>query len=246
MRRFHLVALAAVALTCVKSAAVPCGDEICPEGLTCASDHCVDPSVVVSCANHADNDPCNLGAAGSGFCQGGLCIVGRCGDGVINGIEECDGGNLGGKTCLDFGATSPNGLRCGSDCSFDMSGCSSFCGNGVADGNEQCDGTDFANKSCLDYGYYGGALACNTDCTVNFAHCSGRCGDGMIEGFEQCDGTNLNNMSCTTLGHKGSGMVPLTCGSDCAYTPASCTCGGMLCNASQTCIVTSGISSCSP
>jgi hypothetical protein len=214
--------------------------------LTCASDHCVDPAVALSCANHADNDPCNVGVGGSGVCQNGLCIVGRCGDGMVNGIEECDGADLGGKTCLDYNALTPGGLACGSDCMLDPTGCSSFCGNGQVDGTEQCDGTDFANKSCLDYGYYAGTLACTTSCMVNLVGCSGRCGDGMLEGFEQCDGTNLNTMTCTTLGYKGSGMVPLACGSDCAYAPSSCTCGGVLCSSTQTCVVSSGISSCSP
>src|SRR5580704_10397845 len=125
MRRFHLVALASLALTCVQSAATPCGPELCPVGLACASDHCVDPAVVASCTNHADGDPCNVGVGGSGMCQNGLCIVGRCGDGMINGIEECDGSDLGGKTCLDFNATTPGGLACGSDCTFDPTGCSS-------------------------------------------------------------------------------------------------------------------------
>lgn len=244
MRRFLLFALLAGALTCVKSAATTCGDEICPEGLSCASGHCVDPGVVVSCANHADNDPCDVGAGGNGVCQGGLCIVGRCGDGMINGVEACDGTDLGGKTCLDFGALQPNGLTCGSDCAFDLSGCSSYCGNGMVDGNEQCDGSDFNQKSCIDYSYYGGTLICNADCTVNLTNCSGRCGDGTIEGFEECDGTNVNNNTCNSLGHKGSGMVALTCGSNCAYAPSSCTCGGALCAANETCVVTSGISGC--
>jgi hypothetical protein len=243
MRRWSHLVLAAAATTCVRSAATPCGDELCPIGLTCASDHCVDTEVVLACANQAESDPCNLGEAGSGTCQGGLCIVGRCGDGVINGVEECDSGDLGGKTCLDFGAPQAGGLTCGSDCTLDPSGCTAYCGNNHVDGTEQCDGTDFDNKSCVDYGYYGGTLACTTTCTVNLAGCAGHCGDGVIQGFEQCDGANLNGETCLLLGYKGT-VLPLTCGSDCAFAPASCTCGGVLCTSTQQCVVTGEIASC--
>ncbi len=209
------------------------------------SDHCVDPALVTSCVGLAENDQCNPGN-GSGICQGGICVVGFCGDGMINGFEECDGTDLGSATCIQFGAPQPGGLTCGSNCKLDPSGCSAYCGNGIVDSNEQCDGSAFANKSCVDYGYYGGTLACTSTCMINLGGCSGQCGNNVIDGLEQCDGTNLNNQTCTTLGYKGSGMLPLTCGSDCAFAPSSCTCGGALCTSSQTCEVESGISSCQP
>ena len=241
MQRPHLIAIALAA--CVKSAAVPCADEICPVGLTCAADHCVDTQVVTSCNGHAENDPCDLGEGGSGTCQSGLCIVGRCGDGIINGVEECDGTDLGSATCLDYGAPQPGGLVCGSNCTLDPSGCTAYCGNGHVDGNEQCDGSDFANKSCEDYGYYGGTLSCTPTCMVNLGGCMGICGDGMIEGFEECDGTNLNGKTCQSLGYNGT-VLPLTCGSNCAFTSSSCTCGGALCGSGQTCMTAGQISSC--
>jgi hypothetical protein len=245
MRRSHLVALATVA-ACVKSAATPCGDDLCPVGLACMSDHCVDPALITSCAGRAENDQCNPGN-GSGFCQGGICIVGYCGDGVINGIEECDGNALGSATCLQFGAPQPGGLACGSNCKLDPSGCSEYCGNGIVDSNEQCDGSNFANKSCIDYGFYGGTLACTSTCMINLGGCAGQCGNGVIDGLnELCDGSDLNNQTCTTLGYKGSGMLPLTCGSDCTFAPSSCTCGGALCASNQTCEVDGSISNCVP
>lgn len=245
MRRSYLVALAA-ASACVRSAAVPCGDELCPVGLTCANDQCVDTTLITSCTGHAESDTCDLGAAGSGTCQNGLCIVGRCGDGVINGVEQCDGTDLGGQNCMDFGAQQPQGLKCGSDCTFDLSGCTAYCGNGDVDPGEQCDGANFDNKSCVDYGFYGGMLSCATDCQVDLGACAGRCGDVMIEGFEQCDGTNLDNETCALLGYQGSGMLPLTCGSGCTFAPSSCTCGGVLCGSNQQCVPNGAISSCQP
>jgi hypothetical protein len=48
-----------------------------------------------------------------------------CGDGEIGENEVCDGNNLGGKTCPDFGFDS-GALACSADCkSFDLSGCRS-------------------------------------------------------------------------------------------------------------------------
>lgn len=51
----------------------------------------------------------------------------NCGDPTVNPDEQCDGTNLGGKTCATatMGA-SPNGtLACRSNCTFDLTGCSS-------------------------------------------------------------------------------------------------------------------------
>jgi hypothetical protein len=245
MRCPHLLVLAAcvVATSCVKREATECGDYICPVGLACASDHCVDSTLVTSCAGHAESDPCELGAGGSGLCQGGICIVGRCGDGTINGIEECDGGNLGGKSCLDFGASAPEGLSCSSTCSFDMTGCTAYCGNNHVDGTEQCDGTDLGQKSCTDYGFYGGTLSCANNCMANLGQCAGRCGNGVIEALEPCDGANLNGKTCASLGYLGT-VLPLACTADCAFAASSCTCGGVLCPSNQQCVVNAGIASC--
>jgi hypothetical protein len=248
MRRSYLVALAA-AFSCVRTAAVPCGDDLCPigYGVTCANDHCVDTTLVTSCNGIADNGTCNLGAGGSGTCQNGICIVGYCGDGMINGTEDCDGTDLGGQTCVTLGGSQGGGvLACGSDCKFNLAGCSSYCGNMIVDPGEQCDGTNLDSKSCTDYGFYGGTLTCSTTCQVDLGMCSGRCGDGMIEGFERCDGTNLNGQTCATLGYQGSGMLPLTCGSDCTFSASSCTCGGVLCGSNEQCVPNGPISSCEP
>lgn len=48
----------------------------------------------------------------------------RCGDGIVDGAEDCDGANLGGATC----ATVPGGfgggaLACAAGCAYDVAGC---------------------------------------------------------------------------------------------------------------------------
>ena len=48
----------------------------------------------------------------------------NCGDGVINGEEDCDGAELGGTTCEDLNLGFVGGvLACAPTCSFDASGC---------------------------------------------------------------------------------------------------------------------------
>ncbi|MGH7966292.1 MAG: hypothetical protein ACRERD_31455 [Candidatus Binatia bacterium] len=47
-----------------------------------------------------------------------------CGNGVIDGNEECDGSDFSGLTCVDFRGPGATGvLRCSDECKFDDSGC---------------------------------------------------------------------------------------------------------------------------
>jgi len=48
-----------------------------------------------------------------------------CGDGKIEGEEQCDGDALGEKTCMDVGDFDGGTLLCSDACTFDTSGCSS-------------------------------------------------------------------------------------------------------------------------
>ena len=55
---------------------------------------------------------------------GGTGVVGDCGNDLIEGDEECDGIDLGGKTCADLDAAYIGGtIACGQTCTFDASGC---------------------------------------------------------------------------------------------------------------------------
>lgn len=85
-----------------------------------------------------------------------------CGNGVVDGGEECDDGNT-----------------------FDGDGCSSFCrdeanlkcGNGVIDAGEECDdGNQTANDGC------------DANCQKEAA--PGDCGDGVKDADEECDDGN--------------------------------------------------------
>ncbi len=46
----------------------------------------------------------------------------KCGDGKVNGSEQCDGNNLGGKSCATSGYYA-GVLACKSNCTIDTSGC---------------------------------------------------------------------------------------------------------------------------
>jgi len=97
---------------------------------------------------------------------------------VAEGTEVCDGGDLAGATCGDFGCSGGT-LACLADCSgYDTSACTGcgFCGNGVCEPGESC-------------------TSCSADCDgVSNGPPSGRfcCGDGTPQGPEGdgsiCDG----------------------------------------------------------
>ncbi len=61
-----------------------------------------------------------------------------CGNGVREGAEECDGSDLGGATCGDFGCSSGT-LSCTSSCTLDTSACTS-CGVPMEWGTTSVDG----------------------------------------------------------------------------------------------------------
>jgi hypothetical protein len=53
-----------------------------------------------------------------------------CGNGVVDLGEECDGSNVNGLRCEDFGCTTPltgGGLACTSNCVFSFGGCGGTC-----------------------------------------------------------------------------------------------------------------------
>jgi cysteine-rich repeat protein len=157
---------------------VDCGGSCdgCPEGSACSGDN--------DCQSH--------------ICVGGICQPTQCGDGVINGNEECDGANLGGATCTDLGF--PGGtLSCNASCNFGTSGCNILpsCGNGLLEAGEECDNGANNSDSVPD--------ACRTNCANPF------CGDGVQDTSEECDdGNNVDGDGChgdCTIEGCGDGII---------------------------------------
>src|SRR6185436_8776749 len=70
------------------------------------------------------------GPVGTGGMDGGPPRAG-CGNGKVDGFEECDGSDLGrASTCHDLNPNDGDGkLKCGNDCRYDVSECTR-CGDG--------------------------------------------------------------------------------------------------------------------
>jgi hypothetical protein len=242
---------------CVRSQAVPCGDLLCPEGSVCTKGSvCVAGALATACAGRADGEVCALSELGNGTCQDSLCIVGKCGDGMVNGIEACDTADLGGKTCADFGSIYASGLACTSDCSFDKSGCKAICGDGHKDPEEECDDYDFGGKTCTDLSppgtttrfYPGGVPTCTNECKINVSSCSGGyCGNFMKEFVEDCDGDVDPQVTCTSLGHPGDATPPTCDVTTCTFAEDTCSCGpnGICPAATPRCVKNGEIYACS-
>jgi len=194
------------------------------------------------------------GRAGGGGLggAGGETVSSNCGDGVIDGLEQCDGLALADTTCerLGFG---PGPLACRANCTFEVKACtpSANCGNGMLDGLEQCDNgamnsddapngcrVNCALPSCGDgvqddgEGCDDGALnsdfradTCRSDCQL--AHC----GDGLIDEGEECDGDRLGRATCVREGFTAG---TLSCGDDCKLDTSACvTCGDGVADGAQ-------------
>lgn len=151
---------------------------------------------------------------------------GLCGNGSMEGAEECEAGDLGGATCASMGLVAGN-LSCGDTCRFDTSSCDA-CGDNMIAGSEECDGTDLGGNTCESLGRGPGTLAC-TGCAYNYVGCednsapaSNTCGDGIRQTDESCDGSDLGGQTCATLGFTG-GL--LSCAVRCTHDTSACTGG---------------------
>lgn len=134
--------------------------------------------------------------------------VGNCGNGVVEGAEECDDG-------VNNSDTEPNACR--TNC------LNPDCGDGVADTGEDCDEQDLQYTLCEDLGFTGGTLACSTACTFDTSGC-GRCGNGTIEADEECDSTDMGGETCQSQTSYQHG--DLACDANCSFDTGPChTCG---------------------
>ena len=166
---------------------------------------------------------------GSGGNNGGMIThpgdrgEGLCGNGSMEGEEECEGNDLGGATCASMGLVGGT-LTCTS-CRFDTSLCDS-CGDGVLQGGEECDGADLNGNTCESMGRGTGSLGCN-GCSYDYSGCSDNtnptpltCGDGIRQDAESCDGSDLGGQTCATLGYTGG---ILGCEVRCGFDVSGCT-----------------------
>jgi len=143
-----------------------------------------------------------------------------CGNGKIDGTEQCDQTSLGGKACKDLSGFDSGTLKCTkAACTFDTAGCGK-CGDGKVNGAEQCETTVALAKQCKDVGAYdSGTLKCvKATCTFDATGC-GKCGDGKVNGAEKCDGKALGGATCVTAGFSGG---TLECDANCQQASSKC------------------------
>jgi hypothetical protein len=161
------------------------------------------------------------------------CQNATCGDGKVEGLEQCELGVPVTQSCESQGSAYHSGtLTCDyATCNFNTDTCLS-CGNGKKESYpgllELCDGNDFGGKTCKDFGlppFLNGNLKCTNACTkIDTSGCNrSLCGNGIIDGEEECDGNNLGvpPKSCQDLGCTGGG--PVRCQDNCTFEKASCT-----------------------
>ena len=157
-------------------------------------------------------------------------IVGHCGDGVINGNEQCDGLAVSVASCRALGGNEGI-VTCQPNCVFDISNClapnlgrpvappriihDGFCGDGIINGQtEQCDGNTIQNDDCSDYGAVSGIVRCQPNCLLDVSDCLTPRIDREIGGLaETCRIQSLGscNGGCVSAGMRGFSKCSYRC-----------------------------------
>jgi hypothetical protein len=129
-------------------------------------------------------------------CSNGFCkrerTPSRCGDGILNGIEQCDSNDFKDKTCNTLGFIGGS-LGCTKTCVLNASGCTKpVCGNGVKEIHESCDGTDLDGKTCKSFNFASGMLKCYQNCKFNITGCVKTCSSDLECGERVCAGAKVH------------------------------------------------------
>lgn len=224
-----------------------CGNGVIDPGEECDGTEFAD----ASCTDYTD-------ASGEPFtggqlsCSFGTCLIMttacntfRCGDGVIQDGEQCDGpiGSVFDSDCF-FAGLGDGEITCSDECTFDTSQCVQ-CGDGQVAGSEQCDGGVGA-ETCESRGFDYGSLACGDNCNFDTSGCAmNTCGDGVRLGAETCDcGVGVADCTpeqtggetCASVG-QGVNFGSLRCGAGCdSFDFSACSqCGNGVREGSEPC-----------
>lgn len=186
-----------------------------------------------------DTPPCNPATDpnchnGPSCPEGTTCYPGGgyCGDGIINGNEECDGNNLAGRMCTDFGFAGGT-LRCnppsGGIVSLganNLAAANSALSNGGAGLTETLDGPD-RSKDVFDSGLSGSvdtgspitpggstggstsSGSSNLPCRFNTAQCTNSCTPGVDCPTNPPNLITLNGQDRIVLSNQSIGLPAL-------------------------------------
>jgi hypothetical protein len=169
------------------------------------------------------------------------CRTSRCGDGVVEGTERCDGTNFGSEpaTCEARGFAGGM-LTCTSSCTVTERACvAPGCGNGILERNagETCEGQNLDGKSCTSEGFAGGDLACDATCRLDATRCvRAGCGNGIRESGEECETNDLVGATCQSRGFLQGNLACSS--SSCTFDTSGCVapgCGNGILEASEQC-----------
>jgi fibro-slime domain-containing protein len=143
------------------------------------------------------------------------CILVACGDGIVEGTEECDDGNT------NSGDGCTNECRIESDwvCPVPGQPCVStvVCGDGIISGSEACDdrntvGDDGCEADCR-------SITPGWVCLAPGVPCQPKCGDGLQRGSEECDDGNTEaDDGCSATCKVEAGYACPTPGEPCHLT----------------------------
>lgn len=180
---------------------------VCGDGLILGAESCDD-----GCGSPGGAFPGGCGSTGGAFpapgdgcdtsceievgwgCSGQPSVCAPiCGDGLVEGDETCDDGDL---TSGD-GCNAACRIEAGFNCAGEPSGCVSICSDGLIVGSETCDDGDLDNGDGCN-GICG--IETGWACTGAPSACAPVCGDRRIIGSETCDDGNHAGMDgCSAL-----------------------------------------------
>lgn len=214
------------------------GDETCLDGVVGPGEQC-EPGLALgeSCEGLGFDGGELVCAEDCTFDTSGCTLVPRCGNGVLDGDDACDGDDFGVASCVSEGFDLGE-LRCTGGCELDTSYCSMlpYCGEtepdeGLVSGLEQCDGEAW-HITCYQLGFASGDLGCDEHCGFDTSGCvlpEPICGDGVVNWpLDACEGdASTDRCSDYGLGSGNVGCHAESCRLDfttCEHAPTN-TCG---------------------